>query len=74
MTIASILDGMRRRLPGFKSSKDKMLVSTSVPEKLARLAGMNYIAFIVKIFEPFQNMLQNKPEGESLVRQLSFQT
>jgi hypothetical protein len=38
---------------------------------------MNYLAFIVQIFEPFQNVLrkaQNKLEGESPVRQLSLQT
>jgi len=38
---------------------------------------MNYLAFIVQIFEPFQNVLrkaQDEPEGESPVRQLSLQT
>jgi len=38
---------------------------------------MNYLAFIVHIFEPFQNVFrkaQDKLEGESPVRQLSLQT
>ena len=74
MTIASISDGTRRRLPGFKSSKGVSL-GVGTGQDPARHAGMNYLAFIVQIFEPFQNVLrkaQDKLEGESPVRQLSL--
>ena len=52
MTIASISDGTRRRLLGFKSIKDVSL-GVGTEKYPARHAGMNYLALIVQIFEPF---------------------